>query len=59
MDVRELVRTAIGLGAWALVVAGVWGLGGWPWGLIAAGLPVSGFYLFGEALRLAPRREGS
>jgi hypothetical protein len=43
-----LLRTLIGLGALALVVAGIWGLAGWPWAAIATGLPVGAFYLWGE-----------
>lgn len=54
----EFVRSAIGLAGWGLVVAGVWGLGGWEWGLIVAGLPVAAFYLVGEARAVAPPREG-
>ncbi len=54
----ELIRSAIGLAGVALVVAGVWGLLGWAWALIIAGLPVAGFYLFGELRAIAPPREG-
>ncbi len=54
----ELIRSAIGLAGVALVVAGVWGLLGWAWAAILAGLPVAGFYLFGELRAIAPPREG-
>jgi len=52
-----LVRNVVGLGGLALVVAGIWGLGGWEWGVIVAGLPVGGFYLVGELRAIATRRE--
>jgi hypothetical protein len=42
------MRDVVGLGALALVVAGVWGWLGWPAGVIAAGLPFAGFWAFGE-----------
>ena len=48
---EELLRhigTVVGLAGIGLVVAGVWGLYGWQWGAIVAGLPVAGFYLYGE-----------
>mgnify|MGYP001559448360 CR=1 FL=1 len=54
---REVTRNVVGLGGLGLVVAGVWGLGGWEWGLIAAGLPVSVFYVLGELRAVAPREE--
>lgn len=38
----------VGLGAWALVVVGLWGRFGWQAGLIAAGLPFALFYFWGE-----------
>lgn len=53
---RELIRSAVGLGGWALVVAGIWGLGGWQWGMIVAGLPIGGLYVYVEAVSLAQRR---
>lgn len=43
-----IIRTLIGMGALALVVLGIWGLAGWAWAAIAAGLPVGAFYLWGE-----------
>ena len=43
-----MLRDAIGLGALLLIVLGVWGLAGWPAAAITAGLPVGGFYLWGE-----------
>lgn len=55
---REVARSSIGLACWSAVVAGVWGLGGWEWGLIAAGLPGAIFYAWGEARAVAPPREG-
>jgi hypothetical protein len=42
-------RDAFGTLALALIVAGVWGLRGWQWGVIAAGCPFAVFYLYGEA----------
>jgi hypothetical protein len=45
---RESARSLVGLAALALVVAGIWGLTGWQWAAIATGLPVGGFYLWGE-----------
>ena len=43
-----IIRTLIGVSALALVVVGIWGLAGWAWAAIAAGLPVGAFYLWGE-----------
>lgn len=54
----ELIRSAIGIAGVALVVAGVWSLLGWAWAAIVAGLPVAGFYLYGELQAIAPPREG-
>ncbi len=54
----ELIRSAIGLAGVALVVAGVWGLWGWEWAAVVAGLPVAGFYVWGEARAVATPREG-
>lgn len=58
----ELLRAAapslIGLACLGLVVAGVWGLGGWEWGLITAGAPGAAFYVYGEARRARGSSEG-
>jgi hypothetical protein len=54
---REVVREVVGLAGLGLIVAGVWGLGGWEWGAIVAGLPVGGFYVLGELRSLRPREE--
>lgn len=43
-----VARNLVGVLGVGLVVAGVWGLGGWQWGAISAGLPVAAFYLYGE-----------
>lgn len=43
-----MIRNVIGIGALALIVIGVWGLWGWQWAAIVGGLPVAGFYLWGE-----------
>ena len=51
---KELARSLVGLAGLGLVVAGVWGLGGWEWGAITAGLPVACFYLYGEARSVSP-----
>ena len=48
------VRHAVGLGAIALVVIGVWGLAGWAWACIAAGTPFAAFYVWGEARVVSP-----
>lgn len=54
---RALARDVIGLAALGLVVAGVWGLAGWEWAAIAAGLPIAAFYVWGEARSvMRPRR---
>ncbi len=37
-----------GLTAHAAIVAGVWGLGGWPVAAIVAGAPFALFYYWGE-----------
>ena len=47
---RELARNTVGLAGLGLVVAGVWGLGGWEWAAIAAGLPIAAFYSWGQIL---------
>lgn len=47
-----MAPTAVGVCGLGLIVAGVWGLGGWPWALIAAGLPPAAFYLYGEIASL-------
>jgi hypothetical protein len=53
------VRYAIGIGGLVLIVVGIWGLGGWAWAAIAAGLPTGGFYLWGEVQAVrGPVREG-
>jgi fatty acid desaturase len=53
-----ILRTAFGWAGLALVIAGVWGLWGWQWAAILGGLPVAGFYIYGEirAVR-APQEE--
>lgn len=43
-----IAREALGVLGLALVVAGVWGLGGWPYAAIVAGLPFAVFYVRGE-----------
>ncbi len=45
---RQLARSAVGIGAFGLVIAGVWGLWGWPWAAIATGFPPGAFYVWGE-----------
>jgi len=53
------LRDVVGLSALLLIVVGVWALAGWPWAAIATGLPVGGFYLWGEVRAArAPHREG-
>lgn len=37
-----------GLVGFASTVAGIWGLGGWPWAAIAGGIPVVAVYLWTE-----------
>jgi hypothetical protein len=54
---RELARNTVGLAGLGLIVAGVWGLGGWEWGAISAGLPIGGFYVLGVLRSLRPREE--
>ncbi len=44
----ERARTIVGLVGIGLVVGGVWGLVGWQWGIITAGVPVATFYIYGE-----------
>jgi hypothetical protein len=39
----------LGLAGLSAVVAGVWGALGWQAGVIAAGLPFAGFWMYGEA----------
>ncbi len=55
-----IVRSVVGVVGIGLVVAGVANLFGWEWGAITAGLPIAGFYLYGElrAVRGAAPREG-
>lgn len=48
----EAKRNLVGLSALAVIVVGIWALAGWPWGLIAAGSPGAGFYVWGEVLRV-------
>ena len=50
------LRDVVGVGSLGLIVAGIWGLLGWQWAAIAAGLPAAVFYLWGEALKV--RRPG-
>ena len=52
------LRTLFGWAGLALVIAGVWGLWGWQWAAILGGLPIAGFYIYGEirAVR-APQEE--
>lgn len=45
---------AAGAAAAVLIVAGVWGLAGWPWACIAAGLELAGVC----ALRIAAKARG-
>ena len=52
----EIIRSVVGLGGVALVVVGVWGLWGWAWAAIAAGLPIGGLYMYVEAATLTQRR---
>lgn len=47
-----MIRNAVGLTSLALIVAGVWGLAGWQAGVIVAGLPFAGFWIWGEARRV-------
>lgn len=49
-----LQATTVG-GSFALILAGIWGLLGWQWAAIAAGLPAFTFYLWGE-IRTVPAR---
>lgn len=43
-----VAREGLGLVGLALIVAGVWGLGGWPYASIVAGLPLAVSYVRGE-----------
>lgn len=43
-----VAKHIVGYGGIALIVAGVWGLAGWQWGLITAGTPFAAFYLLGQ-----------
>lgn len=54
---RVLAPDLIGLAAWAAVLAGVRGLAGGDWALIAAGAPVLALYVWRE-LRGAEGPEG-
>lgn len=47
--VVKLLPHLAGLLGMLAVVAGVWGLFGWQWGVISAGLPFAAFWLYGEA----------
>jgi hypothetical protein len=47
---RRYSSDMVGLGAYALVVAGLWGRFGWHWGLVALGAPFAAFY-FRDELR--------
>ena len=53
---REATPSIVGLSGIGLVVTGVWGLWGWQWAAILAGLPVSAFYIYGEIRRATPGR---
>lgn len=39
----------VGVAGLSAVVAGVWGALGWQAGMVAAGLPFAGFWIYGEA----------
>lgn len=45
-----VVRYLVGFAGLAAIVVGVWGKFGWEVGVIAAGLPFAGFFLWGEAM---------
>lgn len=44
----EVLRTLVGWVGIGLVLAGVWGLWGWQCAAILGGLPLAGFYIYGE-----------
>lgn len=44
-----VVYHALGMMSIGLIVLGVWGLLGWQWAAISAGLPIAAFYLWTEA----------
>jgi hypothetical protein len=46
---RPLYPHVLGLAGLSAVVAGVWGALGWQAGMVAAGLPFAGFWMYGEA----------
>lgn len=45
---RTQAEEIAGVAGFGAIITGVWGLWGWEWALIAAGLPVAGFYLWGQ-----------
>lgn len=54
----EILRNGVGLLGLALVVAGVWGSFGWPAAAVTAGLPLSAFYIWGQAQAMRDQKGG-
>jgi hypothetical protein len=48
---KAIGRDLAGVTAWGCVVAGVYGLGGWPWAAIFAGASVLSVYIVGEMFK--------
>lgn len=48
LSTRVPWRSFVGIGAFGLIVVGIWGLAGWAWAAIAAGAPPATFYAIGE-----------
>lgn len=45
---ERVLRTGVGAVSYSMILAGIWGLWGWQWALIAGGTPFFTFYLWGE-----------
>lgn len=55
--VRRALPHLVGLGAYGLIVAGVWGSLGWQAAAIVAGLPFAGFWIWSEARKMSRGEE--